>query len=157
MTALRFVLLLSPSAQNCARLLACAQYTDGKTASCSINVLSWRDRDAKHPPSPFRALLPFTASRKACTCGRELGHEAGAPHLLLQPGAIVPSALGPETYGATVPTSSRAPHGDSSPLLWFLFLLFSWLTCIYIFFRKEMCMLIVLSSHISGLFFIIPL
>ena len=44
MTALRFVLLLSPSAQNCARLLACAQYTDGKTASCSINVLSWRDR-----------------------------------------------------------------------------------------------------------------
>lgn len=42
-------------------------------------------------------------------------------------------------------------------LLWFLFLLFSWLTCIYIFFRKEMCMLIVLSSHTSGLFFIIPL
>lgn len=33
-------------------------------------------------------------------------------------------------------------------LLWFLFLFFSWLTCIYIFFRKEMYMMIVLSSHI---------
>lgn len=42
-------------------------------------------------------------------------------------------------------------------LLWFLFLLFSWLTCIHVFFGKEMYMLIVLSSHISGLFFIIPL
>ena len=86
--------------------------------NCSINVLSWRDRDAKHPPSPFCALLPFTASRKACTCGRERGHEAGAPHLLLQPGAIVPSALGPETYGATVLTPSRAARGDSSHSRW---------------------------------------
>lgn len=101
--------LFSPSAYDCAWLLARAQYTGGGE-KLFHRCLGGTGRV---PPPPAAQSAPaFLAQREprgrpsfhCCIWGQGRGPEAWTPYLLLQPGAMAPSPSG------SLDQRSRCPH-----------------------------------------------